>query len=628
MHRQLAMVAAAILGLTQLAGCDSAGLETMLGKGWGDLGDEVTAGPYKFQPPKKFEFDKKMTTSPGETKFMYRGPRFGKSEPGIILAFGAHNQDFSGQAPNWSSAVQLGLAGLRVKCTGFEQQVGSPTAVNGIPAVRVQFNGDFSLKGETRPMRGLGYLMIDDTYLLFALAMDFGPNAEANVGKMEKSLQTISRPGSTTPSFSWNGGAGASVASGSRLNSPGYPGRPPGSGPTSMGPTSMGPGSAGPGGMGMGSMGASGMGPGSTQPGSRGPGGMGMGSMGMGSGYPGANPGSGMSGYPGSMGPGRSGMAGGGPYGSGHPGSVPMGMGNSPMGSGYPGSRMGPGRGGYPGAGRPGYPGGMTPGGMAGSPRPGMSPGGVAGSPRPGMSSGSQPNIAKPVDPAEVQRRAELAKRKTEIVANAGDPGHAEYYQANVDLLRIGESSDRHQALNRIADAKPSDVSDAELRKEIARAVRDVAEDTGLESDVRRAAIPVLVTWGSTYSVPILIGLLQDTDRFVQIDGLDALAKLQDEQAIEPVTELFVKNPLVRKEAADCLRSFGTAAEDTVLELVSPTDYVITQTTVQLLGDIGTNKSVERLRLLRKLNFYKLVQQDVTDAIKKIRERESQEDES
>ena len=183
-------------------------------------------------------------------------------------------------------------------------------------------------------------------------------------------------------------------------------------------------------------------------------------------------------------------------------------------------------------------------------------------------------------------------------------------------------------AIAQLGKASPSDVSDAELRKEIARAARDVVDDTSLDSGLRRDAMPLLVTWGSTYSVPIFIRLLEDKNHDVQLDALGVLAKMQDPQAIEPLVETFVKDPLLRKDAANCLRSFGSDAEDVILQSVSPSNFLITQATVQLLGDIGTRKSIDRMRLLRKLYFYKMVQQDVTDAIAKIRRREAEANKS
>ena len=407
MHPQRALILGFLLTVVLLAGCNSAALEGMLGKSWEELGDEKSAGPYSFRPPKKFELDPTMSRSmAGETKVMYRGPRFGKSEPGIVLSYGAHHQDVSQREPDWSSAVRAVLMRLRSQCTNFQQQTGQRTTINGIPAVRVQFSGDLTIKGETRPMQGIGYLLLDDTYLLFALGMDFGPNAKTNVEKLEKSLRTISRPGYTMPSYAWNGGGHSSSASGSvamssgssgalgaamgEMNSgnsrPGsaglgssYPGMTPGYTPGSHGGSApMGsrpPGSMAPGTVGHGSVSRGGIGMGSGYPGSRPPVGSG--------GYPGSRPGLGPGSYPGSMGPG-----------SRPPGSMPPGLrgagavGSRGMGSGrYPGGMAGSGMGGYPGRGYTGSRAGSAMGRGARGSRPG-----IMGSP---SSMGTQSSAAR-----------------------------------------------------------------------------------------------------------------------------------------------------------------------------------------------------------------------------------------
>jgi HEAT repeat protein len=128
--------------------------------------------------------------------------------------------------------------------------------------------------------------------------------------------------------------------------------------------------------------------------------------------------------------------------------------------------------------------------------------------------------------------------------------------------------------------------------------------------------------------VPILIDLLEDDNHFVNAEVLKELAKLDDERAIEPVAALFVRDTSLRDEAAACLRKFGSAAEEPVLRLSRPTDFIITRETVKLLGDIGTRKSIDPLRSLRQLTFYRLVEEDVRIAVNKIRLRLSQEKEN
>ena len=158
MKRRLFSVAIMLCGITVIAGCGTG----FLGR-WGDLGEEVPAGPYSFQPPKGFKKDKQGVRMPGETKIMFRGPGFGKSEPGIVFSYGPHHQNFTSQEPRWAEAARMGLSGLRMKCSNFSHSTGSPTSINGLPGVRIQFSGKFSHKGETRPHAG-GRLPPDRQY--------------------------------------------------------------------------------------------------------------------------------------------------------------------------------------------------------------------------------------------------------------------------------------------------------------------------------------------------------------------------------------------------------------------------------------------------------------------------------
>jgi hypothetical protein len=641
MHKSLLIVMAILLSGVLLSGCDSGSVGGLLG-GWGKLGDEVSVGPYKFRPPKKFKREKTQTGA-RETKVMFRGPAFAGAEPGIQLSFGPHRQDFSGTVPKWNNAAQVVLRGLRRKCKDFTSQVGTPTNVNGLPAVRVEFGGDFTHQGKTKPMKGVGYLLLDNTYMMFAVGMDFGGRAASSVPKFEKSLLTIKRPGVSLPPSWGTGSGGSSPASGAVAGSQGAfpgssgPGSSMGSGPGGY-PGSSHPGSAGSSGYpGSGPPGAGGPRTGGLagggRPGSGSPAGAGR-SLGPRTGRPGGFPGSrigpgsgfpgsrrGMSGPPGRSGPGSN------PYGSGYPGSG-MGMsappgssgpGSNPYGSGYPGGAQG--MSGPPGRSGPGsnpYGSGYPGAGMGMSGPPGSS--GIGSNPY-GSGPASSDRGSERSTAVDAQRRAEKAERARQLASAASDPSDPEYFQANRELLRIGSRAQRDEVLKRLADHDPTDIPDSEERKQMARALRNAAEDSQLSISTRRDAISVLVDWTSQFSVPVLNGLLSDENRLIQLDALEHLAAFQDERSIQAVTELFVESAALRSKAADCLREYGQAAEEPVLKLSRPTDVHLTRSTVQLLGDIGAQQSLDAFGKLRELPFFALVKKDVNQASAKIRER-------
>ncbi len=570
MLRRTLFVVAVLLNIAMLTGCEPGGI---LGN-WGELGEAKSIGPYQCRVPKGFKrAQRQMSPVPGETLIAFELPMIGGMGPGMVFTYAPHHGNL-GQG-DWQIPTDTVIGGLRRKIKNFSHEQDAPTVINGLPMVRIQFRGDTVFKGKTYPVTAVAFLVLDSTNLLIAMGLDLEDNATASIPKLEKSLRTLCRPGYVLPPPDNGSPGNGSPGNGSDSSMPGSlagrPSSPFGAGPS--GPGSMAgngyPGSSGPG------SGYPGMGSGMSGP---------PGSSGPGSGYPGSSSGmgSGMSGYPGMGGPPSS--------------SGPR--------SGYPGSRSGMGSGMRMG----GYPGSGSSSSMArnGARRTGAS--------QTGTTTGG-------LDLEATQQNEKVAKRAEELAVTAADSGNEDYYQANLELLQIGSDTHKSDVLERLASADPRDVDDATLRKELARALRDAAEDPQVSSNTRREAIPVLVKWTASYSVPILIGLLQDRQRSIQMAALEHLAILRDERAIEPVTELFVEDATIRDKAADCLRVFGPAAEAKVLELASPSDMIIARATVQLLGDIGTEKSLAPMSKLRKLRFYRMIKRDINEATTKIRDR-------
>ena len=146
------------------------------------------------------------------------------------------------------------------------------------------------------------------------------------------------------------------------------------------------------------------------------------------------------------------------------------------------------------------------------------------------------------------------------------DPSHPNDLQANVAALRSQDPFVRSLALGRLLNTTPGDVPDKQVRAEIAQGMREVAFARTASPQDREQAIRGLVTWGSNYSVPLLLKLLDDNSPFVQRAAIAALGELRDERAIEPLADRFAASTFGEDDIAECLRVFGSQAEDAVLK--------------------------------------------------------------
>lgn len=180
--------------------------------------------------------------------------------------------------------------------------------------------------------------------------------------------------------------------------------------------------------------------------------------------------------------------------------------------------------------------------------------------------------------------------------------------------LEDDKGFERKEAIEALLRINPQDVS-PELRKQIARSFKEIAFERLADDD----AIHGLALWGGKYSVPLLIELL-DRERTGAPDAVfDALAKYPTPESAEALAgklgDFFSHDNAVR-----ALRKMGSAAEPALLQAAPSRDPKVSVAAVQLLGDVGTEQSIE---LLRKASSSRNV--DVRDlakaSLKKIRER-------
>ena len=179
------------------------------------------------------------------------------------------------------------------------------------------------------------------------------------------------------------------------------------------------------------------------------------------------------------------------------------------------------------------------------------------------------------------------------------------------------------RAIRRINRVEPDSVSN-EVKRDVAQTLKRVAFDRTNNSRLRNIAIEGLVLWGGKYSVPLLLELLEEEDADSSQQGalLKALNHFEDYSAVEPAAKILAKGDYNMTLACEYLIKSGPDAEQAVLDHVRPTTFFLTQETIRLLGRIGTRKSFEAFKLLRRSTFYPALKQEVDDARKAILERE------
>ena len=127
---------------------------------------------------------------------------------------------------------------------------------------------------------------------------------------------------------------------------------------------------------------------------------------------------------------------------------------------------------------------------------------------------------------------------------------------------------------------------------EVARALEPLVEHK--EQFARQAATRALAVWCDKESVPALIGALDDDFFTVPWAALEALGKLKDERAIEPIVDLL-KAKKQRQQAVQSLVAMGTMTEDAALELLAEPDSDMRYDACNILKEIGSKKSLKLL---------------------------------
>ena len=135
--------------------------------------------------------------------------------------------------------------------------------------------------------------------------------------------------------------------------------------------------------------------------------------------------------------------------------------------------------------------------------------------------------------------------------------------------------------------------------------------------------------WCAPENVPALIQALIDDDPAVPPAALEALGKLQDQRAVEPIARLL-RNKKHRPQAVQALAGLGNVAEDAALRLLAESDADMRYDACKVLKTVGGSKSIEPLDAIGRSDdnrILRLVANEALDAIRAREEREKEQSE-
>jgi hypothetical protein len=191
------------------------------------------------------------------------------------------------------------------------------------------------------------------------------------------------------------------------------------------------------------------------------------------------------------------------------------------------------------------------------------------------------------------QLEAEQRRLEREQEMRGPDRSDPQYFEKLAERMAGSDHFRKTAAIDALLSATPADVPSAETRKLIARNFKKLAESDDHFS--KEKAIKGLVIWGGKFSVPILLKMLDGSDRMNQKEIIQALGELGDPQAAEAVAARL-GDFFTHETAYNALKQMGAAAEDALIAVGPSNNPKICLAAINLLGDAGTDKSFPFLR--------------------------------
>jgi hypothetical protein len=151
-------------------------------------------------------------------------------------------------------------------------------------------------------------------------------------------------------------------------------------------------------------------------------------------------------------------------------------------------------------------------------------------------------------------------------------------------------------AMRVLVRVHPDTVTDREMRSRIAKGFRQLGLDNAFRGD-SEIAIQGLIIWGGRYCVPILIEMLRQEGHLPSDAMMRGLTYFKDSSAAEAVAgHVGSTFDEAHHKAVAALREMGPVAEDVLIKMAPARDPKASLAAVELLGDVGTVKSLPLLK--------------------------------
>lgn len=212
---------------------------------------------------------------------------------------------------------------------------------------------------------------------------------------------------------------------------------------------------------------------------------------------------------------------------------------------------------------------------------------------------------------------AQEADKESDKETAPADSSLQREYARLAQLLNSDDTFGRREAAETLLRVRPNDVANPETRKLIARGYRTLALEGRIGQD---EAIRGLIIWGGKYSVPTLLEIMDKSKMSISDEIFVGLGQLKDPKGAEAVaTQLG--NFFNHDEAVRSLRRMGSTAEDILIQKAPSTELKVSLAAVQLLGDIGSEKSLPVLQKAMQARNAE-IKIAARDSIKRIRDRQ------